>query len=116
MYIRLKSAASYRGYGITATKRRPCVEAEDSIAAVLIDSGYFVAASASCPECSPPEPEALPNRPIGVTDVMSVKELRAYAEKRGIDISGAKTKAQLVKVVREWEEKQYGTASVDNPI
>lgn len=113
MIIRLKSAASYRGYGVTATRRSPCIEVDDDKAAVLIGSGFFVAAKESCAACSPPEPPALPDRAIGVTDVMTVKELRAYAVKKGIDLSGVKTKTQLVKIIREWEEKQHGTEAVD---
>lgn len=113
MVVRLKSAASYRGYGVTATKHKPCIEVDDNKAAVLIDGGFFVAAKEGCTACAPPEPPALPNRAISVADVMTVKELRAYAEKHGIDVRGAKTKAQLIKAVREWEEKQHGTASMD---
>lgn len=112
MIVRLKSAASYRGHGIHVTKRKPCIEVDDGKAAVLIDSGFFVASESSCSACSPPEPEALPNRAISVADVMSAKELRAYAENKGIDVSGAKTKAQLAKIVREWEEKQHGDETV----
>lgn len=112
MTVRLKSAASYRGHGVTATRHRPCIETDDDKAAVLIASGFFVAAEPSCPACTPPQPEALPNRAVSVTDVMTVRELRAYAQKKGIDLSGAKTKAQIIKTIREWEEREHGTETV----
>ena len=113
MNVRLKSAASYRGYGITVTKQHPCIDIDDDLAAVLTGSGYFVAVDPSCSSCSPPQPEALPNRAISITDVMSTKEMREYAEKHGIDLSGAKTKAQIVKIIREVEDKLHGDTTVD---
>ena len=115
MNVRLKTAASYRGHGVTVTKIKPCIDVDDELAAVLIGSGFFVPAGASCPACSPPQPEALPNRAISVTDLMTTKEMKEYAKKHGIDISGARTKAQIAEIIRAVEGQVHGESSVDPP-
>lgn len=94
--LKLIKGRSYTGRGVKATSESPVVEAESKVAYdALIASGYFVSVG-----------EAAPTGAAGGTDEkplakMTEKELEAYAEENGIDLSGASKKADKLAIIQQ---------------
>lgn len=87
--LKLIKARSYNGK-ICATRANPIVEVEDKdIAEEAVATGYFELVSAD---------EKNAEGEID-WDTMTVSELEAYAEAHGIDLSGAKRKADIIAAI-----------------
>lgn len=118
-HIRLKKGLSYSG-AVTATRRDPDVFTEDAeIYASAMASGYFadLTGSEAGKNLEEPDPQEEDDgaardetgaREADEEDALaslSVEELKAYAELNGIDLSGAKKKAEILALIREAETR-----------
>lgn len=98
--LKLKKGLSYSG-SVKATRDKPFVVVETAEEAeVLVASGYFeqLEAEAEAPEVPKAEPEP-PN--LAELEKMDKKQLEAEAERRGIDISGAKNNGERIVAIIE---------------
>lgn len=114
-HLKLTKGLSYMG-AVSATKDKPDVFVEDEARYKrAMASGYFKeihdSEEASSEESAyeeeeteDPETEETVDTGENLED-MSVVELTAYASVNGIDVTGLKKKADLVKAIKEAEEK-----------
>ena len=95
--LKLIKARSYNGK-ICATRANPIVEVEDeAIAEEAVATGYFTLVSAD---------EDHSDASIDWNE-MTITELEEYAEKNGIDLTGAKRKAEIIAAI----EASFGPTS-----
>lgn len=101
IHIRLCKGLSYSGI-VTATKDKPDIFVEDEATAkAAIASGYFKFIEGD-ETVLPPEP---PAGTITKLDVMTVKQLTAYAKEHDIDLAGATVREDIVQRILEVEQQ-----------
>lgn len=113
-FIKLIKSRSYSDGTITAKTGKPVVEVPDGEAQHYIDTGFFTAvedeAEAVTEDPEPEEDEDFPfplkdegptaeERLIADLEEMTVKELKAYADKNGIDLDGVSKKDDIISTI-----------------
>lgn len=125
--IRLMKGASYHDGKITATKKKPIVTVEDQkTAAHYVATGFFAVLGSVEPEAEKPDDELdesffgddEPEGPTAIETLraelqeMSVKELRAYASKAGIDLSASKKEDMIEQIVSAQQRADEARAAL----
>jgi hypothetical protein len=110
--LKLIRGRSYSGHGVKATAKEPLVDvAKKNIADYLVECGRFelvVEEKVSTSGQATTIPEGKP------TDKWTVAQLQAYADERGIDLTGAANKAAMVAVIQEADKLTGETGIIPN--
>lgn len=95
-HLRLIKALSYSGI-ITATKKKPDVYVTDKkIADAAVATGYFMLVGGEEKPPAKPEPK---DPDYEALSKLNKTELEKYAKSHDIDISGCKTKADILQAI-----------------
>lgn len=100
MKLKLQKVKSYHG-AVDATQKKPVVDVSDSkLAETLLKAGYFVAVAEDAAEGEASgDSESDGGVDYEALSKLSKDELTQYAEDNDIDISGCKTKAEILEAV-----------------
>uniref|UniRef100_A0AAU8AXD7 HeH/LEM domain protein n=1 Tax=Dulem virus 37 TaxID=3145755 RepID=A0AAU8AXD7_9CAUD len=94
--LKLIKGRSYTGRGVKATASNPVIEVETKeISDSLLASGYFSFVGEAVPANSA---SSVSDKPL---TKMTEKELEAYAEENGIDLTGLSKKADKLAAIQQ---------------
>lgn len=98
--VKLIKGLSYTG-AVHATKKDPYAEVEKKETAdALVASGYFELVESTDETGTDANNDGAEDNTKGL-DAMTVPELDAYADEKGIDLAGCKNKAEKIAKIKE---------------
>ncbi|MCD8206694.1 MAG: hypothetical protein LUD72_02015 [Bacteroidales bacterium] len=100
MTLKLVKGLSYCGHGIRASAKIPAVTVDDETAAALLATGYF--APCGCDSAGDePDEEADSEPDYAELAGMTKAELVQFADATGVDLTGCRTKADILTAISE---------------